>query len=130
MLFDPSLQRTLPMLVCNPFNVRGLVALVLMVTPFVPVGEKVDCPLAMNEPLAVAAPVTVRPLLTVVVPVVAPRLSAVEAPPMLTDVATVLKILAVVAVVVREPPLSAKLPEEVMLPVRVDVPSMVKLPLV
>jgi len=95
---------------------------VLKVIDSVPVGLKVELP------LAVRSPVTVKALLTVVVPLDAPREIAVAAPPMFKVVAVVLKRLAVAAVVVREPPLRARLPLEVMLPVRVEVPLIVRLP--
>ena len=51
-----------------------------------------------------------RLLLTVVVPVVAPKEKVVAAPPMLRLVAVELKRLAVVCDVVTEPPLTATLP--------------------
>ena len=120
--------------VVKPFKVRKLVPVVLITTPLAPVGVKVDSPLAANAPLAVVVPVTVaapktaRSLFTVVVPVPAPIPMVVAAPPMLRVVAFVLKTFAVVAVVVTEPPLSARFPEEVMLPVSVEVPSIVRLP--
>jgi len=135
-LFEPSTHRAEPAVpgVVKPFNVRKLVPVVLITTPLAPVGVKVDSALAANAPLAVVVPVTVaapktaRSLFTVVVPVPAPIPMVVAAPPMLRVVAFVLKTFAVVAVVVTEPPLSARFPEEVMLPVSVEVPSIVRLP--
>jgi len=56
-------------------------------------------------------------LLMVAVPVVAPRVRDVAAPPILRVVAPLLKRVALVEVVVRAPPLSAKLPAEEILPV-------------
>jgi len=55
-------------------------------------------------------------LLIVAVPVDAPRLSVVAAPPILRVVAVVLKRVPVVEVVVNEPPLSAIVPAVVRLP--------------
>ena len=52
----------------------------------------------------------------VAVPVVAPRVKAVAAPPTLRVVAPVLKILAVVAVVESVPPFTATFPDVVILP--------------
>ena len=68
-------------------------------------------------------------LLILAVPLVAPRLSVVAAPPTLRVVAVVLNKLAVVWVVVSEPPLTATLAAAVTLPVSVEMPSMVKVPL-
>src|SRR5579863_4306806 len=67
-------------------------------------------------------------LLMVVVPEFLPILTAVAAPPMLRLVAPVLNMLPVPAVVVMEPPLTARLPAVVTLPVRVEIPLMVKAP--
>ena len=58
----------------------------------------------------------------VVVPVFLPMLTAVAAPPMLRVVAVVLKRLAVAAVVVRAPPLSAIFPTVVIAPEKVERP--------
>jgi len=77
---------------------------------------------------ALKSPVTVSPLLTVVVPELAPMFNAVAAPAKLMVVAVALKRFAVVWVVVIEPPLTATLPAVVTLPVKVEVPSTVKLP--
>src|SRR5258708_40311271 len=68
------------------------------------------------------------PLLMVAVPELAPRLRVVAAPPTFNVVAPVLKRLPVAAVVVREPPLAAIVPELVMFPVAVTVPEVVMLP--
>ena len=67
-------------------------------------------------------PVAVKALLTVVVPVDAPKETAVAAPPMLRVVAFALKRLAVPAVVVRDPPLIAALPAAVNPPFDVISP--------
>jgi len=67
-------------------------------------------------------------LLMVVVPVVAPILSVVAAPPMFKVVAVVLKRLAIAVVVVRDPPLAAMFALEVILPVAKTVPLVVILP--
>jgi hypothetical protein len=68
----------------------------------------------------------------VAVPVVAPRVNEVAVPPMLRVVAVLLKTLAVVCVVVNDPPLTAILPADVtspvdpetekLVPVKLDVP--------
>src|SRR5579884_1888200 len=63
------------------------------------------------------------------VPVAAPIVKVVAAPPTLSVVAVALNRLPVVAVVVIEPPLTARLPAVVTLPVKVEVPSTVKVPL-
>ena len=67
-------------------------------------------------------------MLMVAVPVVAPRETEVAAPPMLRVVAPVLKSVAVAAVVVISPPLTARSPEVVISPVAVMVPAVVILP--
>src|SRR5258708_18567662 len=64
----------------------------------------------------------------VAVPELAQRLRVVAAPPTFNVVAPVLKRLPVAAVVVREPPLAAIVPELVMFPVAVTVPEVVMLP--
>ena len=61
-------------------------------------------------PIVVAAPLTFKSLPIVVVPVPAPIAVAVEAPAILTVVALALKRLAVNAVVVTSPPLTAMSP--------------------
>src|SRR5258708_6740139 len=71
-LLDPLKQRTLPEVVCNPFKVKNESASVLIITELVPEGLKVALVFAVKSPLAVIAPVTVKPLLIVVVPVPAP----------------------------------------------------------
>ena len=78
---------------------------------------------------AVSAPVTVKSLLTVVVPVAAPIDRVVAAPAKLRLVALVFKILAVAEVVVISPPLTAKSPLVVTLPVNCEAPSIVNVPL-
>ena len=76
---------------------------------------------------------TVSALLTVVVPVALPILIAVDAPPpMLSVVAPVLKIFAVVLVVTRsadDGPLTVILPLVVTLPVSCEIPLTVSDPL-
>ena len=64
-----------------------------------------------------------------VVPVVAPRLRVVAAPPIDKLVALVLNNVAVAFVVVRSPPFKARSPDDVISPVNVDAPSIVKVPL-
>src|SRR5579863_4890323 len=59
------------------------------------------------------------------VPVVAPRTTDVAAPPTLSVVALVLKMFAVVAVVVSEPPLSLILPAVVISPVEPVIEKLV-----
>ena len=76
-----------------------------------------------------AVRLTDKLLLMLVVPVVAPRLSAVAAPPMLRVVAPVLNRFAVEAVVEIVPPFTARLEAAVTSPVRVDVESIVSEPL-
>jgi len=70
---------------------------------------------AATRPVKVMASVIALPIVKslamVVVPVVAPMLSVVAAPPMFKVVAVALTRLKVVAVVVRSPPLTAKSPE-------------------
>ena len=95
---------------------------VLIVTPFVPDGVNVAVPLAVKSPL------TVNEWLIVVKPVLAPRVTVVAAAPIFNVVALLLNNVAVVFVVVKSPPFNAKSPEEVMLPVRVEVPSTVSVP--
>lgn len=128
-LFDPSAQRMFPAEVCKPFSCRNESASPFTITEFAPEGLKVASVLAVKEPLAVVAPVTVRAFLIVVVPEVAPKVTVVAAPPMLRVVALALKRFPVAAVVVTEPPLTATLPEVVTLPVRVEAPSTVNAPL-
>ena len=100
-------------------------------------GEKTDGPLAVKvwpvgtvrPALAVIKPVAARALLTVVVPVEAPKVKVVAAPPTWRVVAVALNKLAVVLVVERVPPLTATFPAAVTSPVKVDVPSTVRVPL-
>ena len=68
-------------------------------------------------------------LLSVAVPVVAPRLSVVAAPPILSVVAFALNRFPVEVVVVSEPPLAARLPLDVILPVANRVPLVEIFPL-
>jgi hypothetical protein len=71
----------------------------------VPVGVKAE------DPLALRAPVIVRPLFTVVVPVASPIEIVVASPPMFKVVAEVLKREAVpTVVVVKSPPFKARSP--------------------
>ena len=136
-MFDPSIQRVVPVAVPRPVTFKNESASVLIVTPLVLFGEKVLCPLAVKvcplatvaPPLAVIKPVAVKALLTVVVPVEAPRAKVVAAPPTFKVVAVVLNRSALVLVVVIEPPLTATFPPAVTLPVRVDVLSIVSVPL-
>ena len=67
-------------------------------------------------------------LLIVAVPVVAPKVRVVAAPPIFKVVAPVLKRVALVFVVVRSPPLIAISEPAVTSPVRRDVPSTVSVP--
>ena len=67
--------------------------------------------------MAVALGKEMVALRIVAVPVVAPRVRLVAAPPIFNVVAVVLNRLAVPAVVVSDPPLKAPLPAEVTLPV-------------
>ena len=64
-------------------------------------------------------------LLIVAVPVAAPKLSVVAAPPMLREVAIVFSKLKDVWVVVRSPPLIAVSPEVVMFPVAPAIDQLV-----
>ena len=105
-LFDASIQRAVPATtgVVSPLRVRKESASVLTVTPLVPFGVKMALPEALKNlsfktrtsPLNVEVPETNKLLLIVVVPVDAPRLSDVAAPPILRVVAVVLNKLAVV----------------------------------
>jgi len=137
-LFDASIHRPAPVVVARPVIFKNESESVLTVTLFVPFGEKVDwplavkvCPVATVAPaLAVISPVAVKALLTVVVPVEAPMLTAVASPPMFTVVAFVLNRVAIpVEVVVISAPLTAKSAAAVTFPVKVDVPSTVNVPL-
>ena len=71
---------------------------------------------AVPTPSFALASATVA-LLIVAVPVDAPSVRAVAAPPILRVVAVVLKRFAVACVVVIEPPLTARLPPRVVRPV-------------
>ena len=104
---------------------------------FVP-GTKVEEPLALNvcplgtsaPPFALRRPVTLRLLLTVVLPDPAPRERVDAAPPILRVVTPELRRLNVEEEEVRFPPLTARFPPAVTSPVRVEVPFTVRLPLV
>ena len=82
----------------------------------------------MKSAFALVFPVIVKALFTVVVPVPAPMAIVVAAPPMERFVVLALKSVAVTLVVVRSPPLSARSPLEVMLPVSTEAPSTVRVP--
>ena len=71
----------------------------------------------------------VKLLFKVVVPVPAPTAMVVAAPPMFRVVTPELSKLKVPAVEVRSPPLTATSAAAVTFPVRVEVPSMVRVPL-
>jgi hypothetical protein len=95
-------------------------------------GLNVAAPLAVNELLAVNAPVAVKALLTVVVPVFLPMLIVVALFPMFKAVMAVLKMEAVpvsVEVICGLVPFRAKLPFDVIAPVKVEAPSTVSVPL-
>ncbi len=117
-----SIQTSVPEAVGKPVTKSGESESVLNVIAFVPDGLK------RTLLFAVKSPSTVRSLLTVVNPVVSPSEITVASPPMFKVVALVLKREAVPAVVVMSPPFNAKSPADVMSPVNVDVPSMIKLP--
>jgi hypothetical protein len=85
--------------------------------------------LNVAKPVTVDVPRTERLFLTVVVPVVAPRVRVVAALPIFSVVAVALKRFAVVAVVVTFPPLTAMSPAVVTFPVRVKIPSIISVPL-
>ena len=94
------------------------------------------CPLdTVNPPFSVASPVRVdvpstdRLLLIVVVPLVAPREIVVASPPMFSVVAVVLRRLKVPWFVVMLPPFTARFAPAVTLPVKVETPSTVSVPL-
>ncbi len=93
-----------------------------MITSFVPDGVRVVWPFTskLSE--------TVRLLLIVVVPVFAPIERVVAAPAKFTVAAVALIKLNVGEVVVRSPPFNAKSPAEVIFPVSVEDPSIVRLP--
>ena len=128
-LFEPSIQSVVPVDVASPVTFKKESASVFTVTEFVPLGVNVEAALAVNDPFAVVAPVIVRALFTVVVPEPAPIFTAVPAPAIFTVAALVLNTFAVPAVVVSDPPFTAAFPAVVTLPVKVEVPSMVRLPL-
>jgi hypothetical protein len=91
----------------------------------------VTCRAEIGEPVPIptkALGATTFVLLMVVEPVEAPRANVVAAPPMFKVVAPVLNRLAIREVVVSEPPLAAKLPAVVILPVPRIVPAVVILP--
>ena len=119
------IQSKLPVAVGSPEIVNRFDELVLIVTPFVPVGESVVCP-----PLTVKLLSAAIALFIVVVPEFAPRLIAVAAPPIFKVVAPVLKRLPVVVVVESVPPLIAALPAAVKLPVVVTLPLLATVNLV
>jgi len=94
--------------------------------------EMVAPPLKVDNPVKVLIPETRRSLLTVVVPVVAPKEIVVASPPMDRLVTVVLNSVAVPVVEVISAdtaPLTARSAPNVTLPVNVDVPSMVRFPL-
>ena len=122
------IQSLLPVVVVSPVTMRFESASVAMVTSLVESGLKLEAPLAVK----VSPVVTVRLLLTVVVPEFAPKLRAVAAPPTFKVVTVELnkEAVVVVEVISADPaPLTAKSPLAVTLPVRVDIPSIVKVPL-
>ena len=128
--FDASRQSAVAVAVVRPLSVKNDVPEVFTVTLFPELGLKVEEPDAFrgcafgtrSPPLSVARPETFKALLTVVVPVPAPREIVDAAPPILRVVALVLNRLAVVAVVVKDPPLIAAFPAVVMSPDAVIVP--------
>src|SRR3989339_457921 len=125
MLLELSTQIAEPEEVCNPEMTMVESASVVKVTSLLESGVKAEAPKA--EKVLPAA--TVRALLTVVVPVVAPRERVVAAPPTDRLVTLGLNRVAVVVVEVRsalEAPLMARSPPAVTLPVRVEVPSTVR----
>ena len=144
-LLEASIHKVVPAVpgVVSPVRIRNESASVLIVTSLVLSGEKVEVPLAVKvwpvatvapplkvaSPVPVKVPVTTKSLLTVVVPVPAPSDRVVAAPPMLKLVAPELNKVAVPEVVVISPPFTATSPEVKTFPVKVEVPSMVKLPL-
>ncbi len=113
----------------RPETIRNESLSVVKVMSLVELGIKATGPLAVK----VSPEVIVRLLLTVVVPELAPIAIVVAAPPMFKVVAVVLKSEAVEVVVVMSAevgPLTARSPEAVTSPVKVDAPSTVKVPLV
>ncbi len=82
----------------------------------------------VKPPFAVIRPVAVRALLTVVVPVEAPKDIAVAAPPKFKVVTVELSRLKVVAVLVMSPPFTAKSPVKVVFPVTASVEDRVVAP--
>jgi len=112
-LLEESKHKVSPITVANPLRITVESASVVKVTSLVELGVKVE------ELLALKAPVTVNPLLTVVVPVPAPILKVVAA----------VKMFTVPEVLVKSPPLTARSPEVVTFPVSREVPSTVKVPL-
>ena len=89
----------------------------------------------ISAPLTARSPETVKlsatkSLLTVVVPVLAPILTVVPAPPMFTVVAVVLNTAAVAEVVVISPPLTARSPVNSIPPVTSKSPATTTSPVV
>jgi len=142
-LLELSRHNVFPVTSCNPLIIKFESESVLKVISLEEFGENVEEPLALNDcpeetsapPLKVESPVKVlvpstdKLLLTVVVPPVAPRDRVVAAPPMFSVVTVVLRRLKVVWFEVKFPPFTARFAPAVTLPVRVDTPSTVKLPL-
>jgi len=142
-LLELSRHNVSPVTVCNPLSITVELALVLKVISLEELGVKTAEPLALKAcpedivapPLKVERPVnalvpnTLKLLFTVVVPVFAPRKIVSASPPMFSVVAVVFKRLKVVWFVVKFPPLTARFAPAVTLPVRVEVESIVKVPL-
>src|SRR5579863_4562856 len=117
--FDPFTHNAVPVLEVRPFSIRLEVPDVPIVTLSPEAGVNETFPVVVNVWLLPM----VRLLLTVVVPVAAPIPMVVAAPsPILIVVALALNRVAVVWVVVSEPPLTATLPAAVTAPFAVRLP--------
>ena len=113
-----------PVAVGKPVICRIELVSVLKTISFVSFGVNVTFPVVVKSLLLLS----VRLLLMYVVPVAAPIVRVVAAPPKLIVVALVLKSDARAEFVVMSPPLTARSPFVWTFPFRVAVPSIVRLP--